>query len=236
MDSLAFTLNGETLLALGSGALFWPETATLVVADLHLGKSERIARRGGPLLPPYDTAETLARLSDDLVRCAPRRLVCLGDSFDDDATARALAGPEADLLTRLAARQDTLWIAGNHDPAPPGLPGRAAEAWASGPLVFRHQADPAALGEVSGHYHPKARVQVPGLRMSRACFLVDSRRAILPAYGRYTGGLDCALPPLCDLMGPDARAILVSGPRGGPPRALPMPRGALPQRASTAAR
>jgi DNA ligase-associated metallophosphoesterase len=236
MDSYAFTLNGASLLALGTGALWWPEAATLVVADLHFGKSERIARRGGPLLPPYDTVETLARLAADLDRIAPARLVCLGDSFDDDAAARALTGADRDWLAALAARQETLWVAGNHDPAPPDLPGRAVAEWACGPITFRHQADPQATGEISGHFHPKARVALPGLRLSRACFLIDARRAILPAYGRYTGGLDSALPPLCDLMGPDARAVLVAGQRGGPPRPVPLLRASSPHRASTAAR
>ena len=46
-----------------SGALWWPDQATLIVADLHLEKGSSFARRG-TLLPPYDTAATLARLAD----------------------------------------------------------------------------------------------------------------------------------------------------------------------------
>ena len=44
----------------------------LVVADLHLGKSERIARLGGAMLPPYETRDTLTRLEADIRRTAPR--------------------------------------------------------------------------------------------------------------------------------------------------------------------
>ena len=43
------------------GALYWPEEGLLVVADLHLEKGSSFAARG-VLLPPYDTAATLARL------------------------------------------------------------------------------------------------------------------------------------------------------------------------------
>ena len=42
-----FTLAGAELIARGTGALWWPAQRLLVVSDLHLGKSERIARRGG---------------------------------------------------------------------------------------------------------------------------------------------------------------------------------------------
>ena len=49
MTSHAFTLLDAQLMALPSGALFWPAERTLVVSDLHLGKSGRMARRGGAL-------------------------------------------------------------------------------------------------------------------------------------------------------------------------------------------
>ena len=44
-----------------SGALFWEEQRLLVVSDLHLEKGSSFAARG-VLLPPYDTAATLAAL------------------------------------------------------------------------------------------------------------------------------------------------------------------------------
>ena len=66
MNGCDFTLSGTQLTALGSGALWWPEQSLLCISDLHLGKSERIARRGGAALPPYDTRDTLTRLAADL--------------------------------------------------------------------------------------------------------------------------------------------------------------------------
>ena len=73
-----------------AGTLYWPEEGLLVVADLHLEKGSSFAARG-VLLPPYDTAATLARLSRLILRYAPRAVIALGDSFhDDDGPARPL--------------------------------------------------------------------------------------------------------------------------------------------------
>jgi hypothetical protein len=213
MTGQDLTLAGARLTARASGALWWPEARLLCVADLHLGRSERLARRGGPLLPPYETAETLDRLADEIARLAPAAVVCLGDSFDDLACAEALAPAETARLTALAAGRDWVWIAGNHDPGPLALPGRHLAELGAGPLVFRHAAAAgAAPGEVSGHYHPKLRLAAGGRAITRACFLHDARRLILPAFGAYVGGLDAGHPALLALFAPPARAILTGAP------------------------
>ena len=211
MTSQPLTLAGAPLLALASGALYWPAERLLAVADLHLGKSERLARRGGTLLPPYETQATLDRLAVEIDRVDPARVVCLGDSFDDSAAGEVL--PERGRLAALMAGRDWLWIAGNHDPAPPSLGGSHRAEARIGPLVFRHAAHPdAAPGEVSGHYHPKLRLVLAGRTVSRPCFLYDARRLLLPAFGAYTGGLRAVDPALARLLAPDARAILTGEP------------------------
>ena len=149
-----------------------------------------------PLLPPYETAETLDRLAAEIAALAPASVVCLGDSFDDCA-AGAGARPRRRRRASLAliAGRDWIWIAGNHDPAPLALPGRHLAELRAGPLTFRHAALPdAAPGEVSGHYHPKLRLPVRGGAVTRPCFLADATRLILPAFGAYTGGLFAVRP------------------------------------------
>jgi hypothetical protein len=74
MNSQNITLAGARLGAQASGALWWEAERLLCVADLHLGKSERMARRGGALLPPYETAETLERLGAEVA--PPRPCAC----------------------------------------------------------------------------------------------------------------------------------------------------------------
>jgi len=90
MNGYDFTLAGAALTAMPSGALHWPAQDLLCVSDLHLGKSERRARRGEAPLPPYETRDTLTRLEADLHRTGAATVICLGDSFDDTAAAHAL--------------------------------------------------------------------------------------------------------------------------------------------------
>ena len=123
MSGQPITLAGARLVARASGALWWPAERLLAVADLHLCRSERLARRGGALLPPYETAATLDRLAAEVAALAPTRVVALGDSFDDCAAGAAIAAADAARLTALIAGRDWTWIAGNHDPAPLALPG-----------------------------------------------------------------------------------------------------------------
>lgn len=218
MTSQPLALAGASLLALASGALVWPAERLLCVADLHLGRSERLARRGGSLLPPYETAATLARLGAEIARFDPDRVVCLGDSFDDSAAALALSAPDRHRLEELMRGRDWTWIAGNHDPAPVDLGGTPCGEAVIGPLVFRHAPRPdAAPGEVSGHLHPKLRLSVRGRAIARPCFLHDAVRLILPAFGAYTGGLRADDPAIAGLLGPGAHAILTGEPCVGLP-------------------
>lgn len=214
---MEFSPNGVRLTALPSGALWWAEQRLLCVSDLHLGKSERMARRAGALLPPYEVAETLFRLEADIAAHSPAKVVCLGDSFDDLAAGYGLDEGARLRLTVLQAGREWVWIEGNHDAGPLDLGGVHLAELALDGLVFRHIAAPnlaADCGEISGHYHPKVRLAGQGL----PAFLVGRQRLILPAYGAYTGGMMADRAPLLDLMGPRARALAL---RAG--RVLEMP-------------
>lgn len=215
MNGYGFTLADADLMALASGGLWWADERALIVSDLHLGKSERLARRGGTLLPPYDVQDTLDRLAADLDRTSARTVICLGDSFDD-LDAAALDDQPRSWLLRMMAGRRWIWVAGNHDPAPVDLGGEHLGEVSLGGIASRHIARPGAVAEISGHYHPKVRLA----GQSRRCVLTDGAKAILPAYGTYTGGLPVQDDALAALMGPGAMAIVV----GRMVCAVPMPR------------
>ncbi|MGB8363158.1 MAG: ligase-associated DNA damage response endonuclease PdeM [Rhizomicrobium sp.] len=191
MHETRVTVNGEQLLLDASGALWWPHERTLVLADLHFEKGSSLARRG-VLLPPYDTRATLARAAERIRHYAPARVIALGDSFHDRDGADRLDEADRAHLAHLGAGTEWIWIAGNHDPAPPSwLGGRVAEEIAIGGLVFRHAPAPTpAAGEVAGHLHPCASVTRRGRSLRRRCFVCDGARLLMPAFGAYAGGLD----------------------------------------------
>ncbi|NNG05265.1 MAG: ligase-associated DNA damage response endonuclease PdeM [Inquilinus sp.] len=216
------TVNGVELVADRCGVLWWPARSTVAVADLHLEKGSGYAARGA-LVPPYDTTETLARLTEVIVRLQPERVICLGDSFHDRGAAGRLAPADAARLSALIAGRDWIWIAGNHDPSPPDVwGGRVLGSLTDGALVFRHEAQRGAVGELSGHYHPKATIRTRGRRVTARCFVGDGRRLILPAFGAYTGGLDVLDPAIAGLLDRRFHVHLV-----GRSRLYSLPRGAL---------
>jgi DNA ligase-associated metallophosphoesterase len=214
MTPCPFRFHDHDFVARISGALHWPTLNTLIVADLHLGKSGRMARRGGALLPPFETRATLERLEAELRATAATRLICLGDSFDDDMAIAEL-GEERARLERICTQHDTLWITGNHDPAPEHLPGLVARDWHIAGLTLRHIAGDGP--DISGHYHPKLRIA--GQRLP--AFLIGHAHLILPAFGAYTGGLDHDAPVLSALV-PEGRAIVAGVDAWMVP--LPLPR------------
>jgi hypothetical protein len=185
------SVAGAALLADCAGALYWPDQNLLVVADLHLEKGSAFAGRG-VLLPPYDTAATLARLARVVERYAPRRVIALGDSFHDRRGAARLSDISRAALKALQRGREWVWIAGNHDPDPAqNIGGDFATTVTLGALTFRHEPSPQpCTGEIAGHLHPVARVSGRGRAVSRRCFASDGRRLVMPAFGAYAGGLN----------------------------------------------
>ena len=188
---------GQEFLALPEAALYWPAQQALLVADLHFEKASWYARFG-QFLPPHDSAATLDLIEALVARTGATRLWSLGDSFHDAEGAARLDASARARLAALTGRLDWIWITGNHDPDPPThLGGQVSMEFALGPITFRHIAKPQAnMGEVSGHYHPKARVSVRGQYLSAPCFITDGKKLILPAFGAYTGGLDVTDPAI----------------------------------------
>lgn len=195
-------LSGVALVADSAGALYWPDQKLLVVADLHLEKGSAFAARG-VLLPPYDTAATLARLARLVDRYAPGLVIALGDSFHDGGGPSRMSDSSRTALAAMQRGRDWVWIAGNHDPEPaPNIGGRFAAAISLGPLTFRHE--PAAThsaGEIAGHLHPLARVARCGRAVSRRCFASDGERLVMPAFGAYAGGLNVRDRAIASLFG-----------------------------------
>lgn len=187
----AFMLGRLSLVPDLSGALYLPDERTLVVADLHLEKGSAYAGRG-VLLPPYDSAATLALLNAAILRYQPARVIALGDSFHDRGAEARLDDGNLASLRALQRGRDWLWISGNHDPAiSAAMGGEVLATLELAGVVLRHQpTDRAERPEIAGHLHPAAKVRMRGRALRRRCFALSPQRCVMPAMGAYAGGLN----------------------------------------------
>jgi DNA ligase-associated metallophosphoesterase len=204
-----FSFAGETFEATASGALFWRSEQALLVADLHLEKASWFARLG-QFLPPYDSHATLTALSGEVERSGATRLYCLGDSFHDAFGCDRLPDSARALLRELTSKLDWTWIVGNHDPGfADHCGGRIEDEVELGGIILRHEAVRGEMRpEISGHYHPKLRVNLKGRHVSRRCFVLSPTKLIMPAFGALTGGLDARHPEILRSVGGDAAALV----------------------------
>ncbi len=218
MTPSAITFRGEHLLLDPAGVLFWPRLSVLAVADLHLEKGSACAGRG-QLVPPWDSHATLARLAALVQRHAPAILVAVGDSFHDAHAATRLSAADRLVLAGIGRDTRIVWVRGNHDPLPPAdVGGESCETFVAEGLLFRHQAltqhgHPGAPGEISGHFHPKARVSTRAGEIVRPCFMTDAHRIMLPSFGAYTGGLDVRSPAIARHFSAGGQAFLLGQSR-----------------------
>jgi DNA ligase-associated metallophosphoesterase len=189
-------IRGTPFTVLPEGALWHDEERMLIVADLHLEKGSAYAARGRGLMPPYDTAATLALLGRLISRFDPLTVVALGDSFHDSWAGERIDEKDVETLCALQKSRDWLWIAGNHDPEPPScVEGDWLTEYRMKDVVLRHEPTAGvAPGEIAGHLHPVAKIYARGAGVRRRCVATDGVRAVLPAFGVYTGGLN-----VCDL-------------------------------------
>jgi uncharacterized protein len=202
-------LGGITFLPDLTGALYAPAFKALLVADLHLEQGSSLARRGIPV-PPYDTGVTLASLESLVASINPSRLILLGDSFHDAVAHAFLDDPYTERLRAITATRETIWITGNHDPAPPAnLGGTSVDEHHLGDIVLRHI--PARKlndkYEIAGHLHPGATIVQRNVATRAKCFVGDGRRLILPAFGAYTGAVNVRSTIFSGLFDQDAASV-----------------------------
>jgi len=193
---VAITIRGQSVMLLPERAAFWHEAATLLVADPHWGKAATFRASGIPV-PSGTTEEALLRLRALVAGTAARRVVFLGDLI------HARAGRSDAMLLALAAWRkadalvDVVLVRGNHDrhagDPPPDLRIDCVNApWSAPPFIFTHHPGTNEAGYViAGHVHPGIRLYGAGRQRERLpCFVIGPQRAILPAFGDFTGLAD----------------------------------------------
>ncbi len=204
-------LSDQHFYAHPTGALYWPQKQALIVADLHLEKASHFAEKGR-FLPPYDSAETLNKLEAAARFFEANQIFTLGDSFHDNEALRRMPAAIKAQFSKLLATFRWNWITGNHDEEPEQRGWRQHEVLRFGQVDLRHITTPdlpSGVSEISGHFHPKAKVKVRGRVLSRPCFIYSRNRLIMPAFGSLTGGLAVRDPAISTFFQEGAVTLLL---------------------------
>jgi len=191
--TFATVLSDERVELLAARALHWPRERTVFVADVHLGKAAAF-RAGGVPLPRGSTAADLARLTAVIRQTGAQRLVVLGD-FLHGAAGRVRALDVAFRAWRAEhAGVDIVLVRGNHDDRAGDPPAEwniavVAEPHPLAPFLACHvPVSPSSGYALCGHAHPGITLRGSADQSERLpCFMLGRRRAILPAFGAFTG-------------------------------------------------
>ncbi len=195
---LAEPPTADILLVPGRAA-FLPATATLLVADLHLGKAATFRKAGIPV-PEGSAQADLARLEGLVEQWAATRLIVLGDLFHARSGCTEAVFAEFAATRARLRNTEVLLVAGNHDRAVGTLPASLGidaclRTHDEPPFHFVHEpstglAEPdRSCFTVAGHLHPTIAIRSPGgERIAERCFVADESLLVLPAFGSFTGG------------------------------------------------
>ncbi|MFC4261991.1 ligase-associated DNA damage response endonuclease PdeM [Ferruginibacter yonginensis] len=184
---------GEQFIVSAQRTLFWEAQQTLILSDLHLGKTGHF-RKSGIAIPQNIFKEDLHKLLQEVQFFKPKKIIIVGDLFHSSFNK------EFELFKRW--RNDIDYVAidlikGNHDILPAQVYTHAnIQVIPSHHIIngfcFTH--DMADVKQVkaeyffSGHIHPGINIKGLGKQsLQLACFYFTEKYAVLPAFGRFTG-------------------------------------------------
>ena len=201
-------------------ALFLRGVRALVVADLHIGKSESYRRFGVPSADGIDE-ETLERLGRAAMRAGAKVIVVVGDLTHH---ADGIGEAEMERFARFRERimLPIRLVEGNHDRGTRSLPpewmvDRVGARFALGGVRFEHEPPVAAAANwtISGHLHPMLSVARGARSVEAPAFVIDRSRkcVVLPAFSKFTRGVRFEPRAQCELFAIAEGAVV--GPIGG---------------------
>ena len=189
-------MNEQTLWLSAERCIYWEEEKSLILSDLHLGKSGHF-RKSGIAVPQNVFKEDLQRLFALIQFFKPTQLLIVGDLFHSHANKEMemflkWRNDLVDLKFRL--------IRGNHDILTKKFYEQAGievtkQKLSINNFCFTHDINESCEEEAdntnftfSGHVHPGIKMSGQGRQqLYFPCFYFTKDYAILPAFGRFTG-------------------------------------------------
>jgi DNA ligase-associated metallophosphoesterase len=173
--------------------VFWEEAKTLIVSDLHFGKTGHF-RKSGIAVPQAVYKEDLQRLVHLLQYFQPQKLVVVGDLFHSHENK------ELELFRRWRhdfSELEIHLVKGNHDILHHNWYRQCdihvtPEELEMDCFRFRHDMNaPSISGNhyfFSGHIHPGVRIRGAAKQsLSFPCFYFATGFCVLPAFSKFTG-------------------------------------------------
>jgi DNA ligase-associated metallophosphoesterase len=180
-------------LLLSEKAVFWQETQTLLIGDLHLGKVTHF-RKEGIAIPNRVLENNFQRLDLIVKQTGAVRIIFLGDLFHSQYNS------EWEIFRNWRHQHayiEMIIVIGNHDILPVSMFLEAdlkvfTNDFEELGFVFTHhpkvEPDPTKF-VFAGHIHPVFKTYGKGRQsLHLPCFIVDKHQAILPSFGVFTGG------------------------------------------------
>ncbi|MCX6324914.1 MAG: ligase-associated DNA damage response endonuclease PdeM [Sphingobacteriales bacterium] len=187
------SISNQSFLVSSSRFIFWEEEKTIILSDLHIGKSGHF-RKNGIGIPQNMFQEDLHRLFTSVPYFKPQQFIFVGDLF------HSAANKEHDLFLRWRSEYPRIafhLVRGNHDAQvdvhylDAGI-SSVSNLLRIGDFCFIH--DPAHLPEeenryaFTGHIHPGVLLGGKGKQSLRLpCFHFNKKQCCLPAFGKFTG-------------------------------------------------
>ena len=186
-------IQQNTFLLSSDKCIFWEEQKTLILSDLHFGKTGHF-RKSGIAVPQNIFKEDMQRFVSLLQNFKPENVIVIGDMFHShDNKEHALFAKWRKDFEQLNIQL----VMGNHDILDNDWYSNAGIELINGThtinnFSFVHDIEEAEKESsnyfFSGHIHPG--ISIPsGARQSvhLPCFYFTKQYAVLPAFGKFTG-------------------------------------------------
>lgn len=187
--ALEVSTSGGMVHLLADPALYIPQSSTLVVSDLHIGKAGHF-RKNGIAVPASTTMQDMRRLSELFKRIPAKEVVFLGDMGHSDVNNEWRAF--ADVIRDFPDRTFIL-TRGNHDREVSGLYRQmgideVVSSIQRGGFCLSHEPIESKLFNITGHEHPAVLIKGKARQSLRMpCFYFLEHRAVMPAFLRFSG-------------------------------------------------
>jgi uncharacterized protein len=170
-------------------ALLWVDRKTLILSDLHLGKSS-FFRTKGIAAPEGDDEGDLKKIKNLIKISGAERVIILGDLFHmtSSVTKELIDG----FLQAIGDKHLSI-VKGNHDRIKLFNNSELREKLVSlieeENFIFSHAAfNHNSKYIISGHIHPSVYLKGSGkMRERLPCFYFSDSIAVLPSFGSFTG-------------------------------------------------